>query len=101
MSHAAASRWSQVGGEGQAAEGTALPSHPTAWGCATEIRLLREGGGLRVSSQQAPYAWGLCKKFTSALQPDKEEQSEDLETNCEQMPGRIIRKVWKAPGING
>lgn len=42
MSHAAAARWSQVGGEGQAAEGTALPSHPTAWGCATEIRLLRE-----------------------------------------------------------
>lgn len=57
-----------------------------------------KAGGVEVFSQQAACACSLCKKFISALRPesDKEEQSEELETNCEQMSGRIIRNVWKA-----
>lgn len=52
---------------------------------------------MEVFSQQGARA-GALRKFLSALRPEsgKEEQSEELETNCEQMSGGIIRNVWKA-----
>lgn len=52
-------------------------------------------GGLEGFS---PASCTCLRSAQEALRPesDKEEQSEELETNCEQMSGRIIRYVWKA-----
>lgn len=43
-----------------------------------------------------PRAPGLRKNLTLPPESGKEEQTKELETNCEQMLGRIIRNVWEA-----
>lgn len=101
-SHTAAAQWSQVVGERQAAMGTRshpLPHHSgLKQGCTAEIHLPRETTSPTLGASRMEWKVFSQQAAQVYLWPEsgKEEPSEELETNCEQMSGRITRNVWKA-----